>query len=76
MNPLDRCIEDAMWAGDVDKLEELAPCGCCCHEHYFLGCPAQAWGGCRGQGDMCGEAAAWLAHYQKFHGMTEEEFNG
>ena len=34
----------------MEKLEELAGCICCCHEHTHGGeCPAYAWGGCRGQ---------------------------
>jgi len=41
-------IADAMWAKDLDALEELAPCKCCCNEHTFRDCPARAWHGCRG----------------------------
>lgn len=44
-------IEAAIWAGDVDTLQEIAGCQCCCSEHTFgSGCPAYEWGGCRGQG--------------------------
>lgn len=43
-------IQDALWAGDRDRLDELAPCQCCCHEHTFADCPARAWHGCRGSG--------------------------
>lgn len=45
---LDEQIKDAMYRGDIDRLRELAPCGCCCDYHYFLSCPANAWMGCRG----------------------------
>ena len=41
-------IQDAMFRGDVNRLDELAPCGCCCADHYFLSCPAHLWMGCRG----------------------------
>jgi hypothetical protein len=43
-----QAIGAAMYAQDFDALRELAPCGCCCDEHYFLGCPADIWRGCRG----------------------------
>lgn len=70
-----QAIEDAMWAGDVELLDELAPCGCCCHEHTWDGCPARVWHGCRGQGAMTwADERAWLRHYQERHGMTEEDF--
>jgi hypothetical protein len=62
-----------MWAGDVDLLDELAPCRCCCHEHTFESCEAREWGGCRGQGTMTrAEELSWAKHY----GMTLEEFFG
>lgn len=41
-----------MWAHDTDALFELAPCGCCCHEHYFDDCVARLYGGCRGATPM------------------------
>ncbi len=41
-------IEDAMWAQDLEKLNELAHCDCCCDEHYSYKCPALIWNGCRG----------------------------
>ncbi len=70
-------IETAMWAGDVEKLDELAPCRCCCHEHTFDHCPARQWSGCRGQGSMTrADEAAWARHYEKFHGMTLDQFYG
>jgi len=66
-----------MYAGDMDRLWELAPCNCCCDEHTFAGCPARLWGGCRGgQGDPEADEASWLRHYQEHHGLTEEEFYG
>jgi hypothetical protein len=65
-----------MWAGDVDTLDEIAGCRCCCHEHTFgRGCPAYAWGGCRGQCTMTHEdVESWASHYERFHGMTRENF--
>lgn len=75
-----KALIDAMWAGDVDRLEELAPCGCCCHEHTHIYCGAREWGGCRsglGPGESLeGDAQAWQEHYAKYHGMTEAEFYG
>lgn len=78
MDDLQKQIEDAMWAGDIDKLDELAHCVCCCHEHTFgPGCPAYAWGGCRGQGTLTyDEIESWARHYERFHGMTREQFFG
>lgn len=73
---LKKAIEQAMWDGDTDRLDELAPCGCCCWEHYHWDCPARVWNGCRGQDDIHGERAKWQEHYKKFHGMTEAEFDG
>lgn len=69
-------LEAAVWAGDYDKLQELAPCRCCCHEHTFgSGCPAYAWGGCRGQATVTREELeSWADHYARFHGMTREQF--
>lgn len=50
MTPEERAeaIKDAMYRGDTERLHELAPCGCCCDEHYFVTCPAHVWMGCRG----------------------------
>lgn len=48
MDDLSQQIEQAIWAGDMEKLHELAPCSCCCDEHYRLDCPAHAYYGCRG----------------------------
>jgi hypothetical protein len=72
-------LHEAMYAGDVEKLDELAPCNCCCAEHTFLNCPARIWGGCRGGAlgdDPDAEEASWLRHYQTHHGLTEDEFYG
>ncbi len=70
-------IADAMWAGDTDKLDELAPCRCCCHEHTYDNCPARQWNGCRGQMSFTyAEEQAWAKHYETHHGMTEGEFYG
>ncbi len=72
-----RELDDAMWAGDMDRLQELASCRCCCADHTFEGCEARDWGGCRGQNTMTrAERESWLRHYQWFHGMTEDEFYG
>jgi hypothetical protein len=76
----DEVLAAAMWAGDVDTLHELAPCGCCCHEHTFSSCAARVWGGCRsglGPGETLeGDEQAWKEHYARFHGMTEAQFYG
>ena len=73
---LGRQVHEAMWAGDVERLDDLASCRCCCHEHtYGNGCPAYAWGGCRGQCTMTyEEEESWAAHYERFHGMTRDQF--
>jgi hypothetical protein len=74
---LRREIEDAMWAGDTELLDKLAPCGCCCHEHTHDGCPARLWEGCRGSGQMTyADVEVWAQHYERFHGMTREQFFG
>ena len=52
----------------MEKLEELAGCICCCHEHtHGGGCPAYAWGGCRGQGsdDPWNDEEEWFAFYER-----------
>ena len=73
----DKELEDAIWAGDVDKLNELAHCGCCCDEHFFEDCAARRWGGCRGQYSMTREEReSWQRHYARFHGMTANQFYG
>jgi hypothetical protein len=69
-------IKRAMWEGDLDKLNELAGCECCCGEHTFSNCPAREWDGCR-SGLKPGEhamddAEAWRA----FYGMTNKQFYG
>lgn len=68
-------VEAAMWAGDVDRLHEIAPCRCCCADHTFEGCPAREWCGCRGQNATPkADRKAWAAHYARFHGLPPEEF--
>lgn len=75
MTDFDRELKAALWAGDVDKLHELAPCACCCHEHTFEGCPARAWEGCRGQGSMTrAELESWVRFYEVERGMTRDQF--
>ncbi len=74
---LARAIDDAMWAGDVELLWELAPCRCCCHEHTFEFCPARRWEGCRGSGSMTrAEVESWVRHYGTHHGMSRDQFFG
>jgi hypothetical protein len=64
-------LTKAAWEGDVDRLDELAGCRCCCGEHTFSWCPARLWNGCRGgQVDQRAEEEAWRQHY----GMTEDEW--
>lgn len=72
-------LVEAMWAGNEDRLRELADCRCCCDEHTFPYCEARLWGGCRGgqpygwgPEEEFGEAEAWRA----FYGMTKAEFYG
>lgn len=70
-------LDEAIWAGDVDTLDEMAPCVCCCSEHTHLGCPAREWRGCRsglGPGEEPYDESAWMRHYKANHGMTEREF--
>ncbi len=73
-----KAVTDAMWAGDVDLLDKLAHCECCCDEHTSgSSCPAYVWGGCRGQGTMTHEdETSWFEHYRQNHGMTKSEFYG
>jgi len=72
-----RALERAVWRGDIDALDELAHCRCCCHEHTFEHCPARVWSGCRGQAAMTyAELESWFRHYQRRHGMTREQFFG
>ncbi len=72
-----RALEWAMWSGNVDALDELAGCRCCCWEHTFEWCPARVWNGCRGSGSMSRtELESWVRHYERFHGMTREQFYG
>lgn len=63
-------LDVAIWAGDVDKIEEIAHCVCCCGEHTFENCPARQWGGCRGQGSMTrADEESWRRHYLEHHGI-------
>ena len=74
---MSKAIDDAMWSGDTDRLNEIAPCRCCCHEHTYADCPARAWNGCRGQYSWTrNDDEAWARHYQKHHGMSYDEFYG
>ena len=68
-------ISNAMWAGDIDLLNQLAPCRCCCADHTFEDCPARSWFACRGQNNSpFADRESWFRHYEKFHGMTREQF--
>lgn len=70
-------LKEAVWAGDVDRLQEIAPCVCCCADHTWEDCPARLWGGCRGQDTLTrADRDGWAEHYEKFHGLTREEFFG
>lgn len=70
-------LNEAMWDGSVQLLDDLAPCRCCCHEHTFESCPARLWHSCRGQGSMTyDDERSWLQHYVTYHGMTEDQFYG
>lgn len=69
----DARLDEALWAGDVELLSELAPCRCCCSEHYHPDCPANLWNACRGSG-IYEEAEAWYEHYRRFHGMSRDDF--
>jgi len=61
----------------MDKLDELAPCRCCCAEHTFHDCPARAWNGCRGQYSFTfADEESWRRHYETHHGMSYDEFYG
>lgn len=66
-----------MWAGDVEKLDRIAGCGCCCNEHTHLWCDARYWGGCRsgyGPGESLeGEIASWRVLYPH---LSTDEFYG
>lgn len=83
LSPLDaptkRALRDAMWAGDLAALDDLAPCRCCCDEHTFPGCLARLWGGCRSglpYGDDGTDERAWAEHYATHHGLTQAQFYG
>ena len=75
---MEREIERLIWEGDTDRLQEIAPCQCCCHEHTYATCPARHWNGCR-SGLPYGvsaytEAEAWATHYNRHHGLTRAQF--
>lgn len=72
-------LRAALWVGDLDALDRLAPCQCCCDEHTFPCCLARHWGGCRGglpYGDEGVDERAWAAHYATYHGLTDAQFWG
>jgi hypothetical protein len=74
---IDEELTRAMWEGDLDKLNDLAGCDCCCADHFFEHCPARVWGGCRGQESLTREDyAGWEAHYHKHHGLSRDQFYG
>ena len=67
---MDKAIEQAMWEGDVETLDDLASCICCCDEHTFESCPARVWSGCRGSGSMTqADEESWRRHYLREHGI-------
>jgi hypothetical protein len=67
-------LTEAIWAGDVETLDRLAPCRCCCAEHTFASCPARAWHGCRGSSATDFDEDAWAAFYERSRGMSRDEF--
>ena len=67
-------LEEAMWAGDVDRLNEIAGCICCCSDHTFSHCPARKWEGCRGQGSEDYDHRKWFEFLNRTRGMTEAQF--
>jgi hypothetical protein len=74
----DSPVAEALWAGDVDRLHDLAPCRCCCSDHTFETCEARKWGGCRGQNTPTrDDLEGWAAHYKmpldQFLGSVDEE---
>lgn len=70
-------MERALWDGDMNTLHERAGCVCCCAEHTFEHCPARLWEGCRGSGAMTrAEEESWARHYERFHGLTRNQFYG
>jgi hypothetical protein len=74
---IDEELARAMWEGDLDKLNDLAGCDCCCSDHFFEHCPARVWGGCRGQESLTREdCAEWETHYRKHHGLSRDQFYG
>jgi hypothetical protein len=51
---------------------DVPSCICCCHEHTFeRGCPAYAWGTCRGQGRA--EEREYLEWFLALKGWTREQ---
>lgn len=71
-----KAIDAFMWTADANALDEKWPCKCCCHEHTSEGCSARMWGGCRGQGSESLDPESWIPHYERFHGMTRDQFYG
>jgi hypothetical protein len=73
----ERAVRDAMLDNDQDTLQRIASCECCCYDHTFgRGCPAYAWGGCRGQGSV--EEKEQIEGYAQWYGtlrdMTRDQF--
>jgi len=71
-------LERAMWAGDVDALQRMAGCSCCCADHTSPYCPARLWDGCRsGEAygvDRWGNEREWQKFYEETRGMSYETF--
>ena len=51
-------LQEALWSGNIVRLQELAPCGCCCAEHTKVSCPTRQWNGCKGDISMNNESLA------------------
>lgn len=70
-----KTLDQAIWAGDQDLCDYIAPCMCCCADHTSEVCPARKWHGCRGQHTMTHQQEeAWFLHYKKYYNFTREDF--
>ena len=67
-------IEQAMWDNDTDRLDELAPCICCCSDHTFSSCLARIRNGCRGSNSDRDIHESYAKWYFEIRGMENDEF--
>ena len=49
MSQVEKEISDAIWAGDIEKLNSIAECNCLSKDSYTRDCRARSWNGCKGQ---------------------------